>query len=492
MKQTTYFIALLIFVLFTETNAQKYGLDNTDPSVFTNFKVPDTDLRSLWLNTNLNLSTNKWNNSIENNGGEITLSSNYNSIFKYTLTPNFYLLHESEARYLALNVILSGTYNHSYSEIYQQDPHGPNTEKDNDYTTNMLLNFNYKNYLNSGNVFYSAGSALNVQIEDLQSMQVWDDTTNYYEGFKTQNYTFSFGVGFGKLRNVTPVVSAIRFQERLKQVNMLDKNLSDKTIEDLAEQFYKQSYFSSAFDRPDKYFWQGIDKVLSNDGLSLKDLNMFADNYLRESVNEVRFLRNEGFVAGLNLQLNYQNYYQAQSGSYYLSEQLFALGQAYVIYSHQLNLNSQLNFNLSLSGGPNVLANPMEKQLYSLISALGYNYELTDRLVASASNALNITFGNYNNQDKLLINTFNLNLTYFVEDNLSLNANYQWNYQVNSSFTNGNVYPLTRYENTTNNHYINIGFTFYFERGFLVNQPAEQPLTMYAPVSHLQPVYQYN
>ena len=103
------------------------------------------------------------------------------------------------------------------------------------------------------------------------------------------------------MRNVTPVASAIRFQERLKQVNMLNSDLSDNTIEDLAQQFYKQPYYSIVHERPDKYFWQDVEKTLPNDGVSLKDLNMYADAYLRESVNEVRFFRNEGFMAGVNL-----------------------------------------------------------------------------------------------------------------------------------------------------------------------------------------------
>lgn len=493
MKHISYLFVLLFLVSLSETNAQKYGLDNTAPSVFTNFKVPDTDLRSLWFNTNLNLSTNKTDNSSMNNGN-MASGSSYYSYFNYNLSPHYFLLNESDNRYLAFNVDLYGAYSHNYSEIHPQYSDEVNTTKYNEYSTNLNLNFTYNNYINSGNSFYSAGSTVNVQMDDSKSEEVSGNTTNSYMGMKSQNYTLSIGTGIGKLRNVTPVVSAIRFQERLKQVNLLNTNLSDKVIEDLAQQFYKQSYYSTSYDRPDKYFWQDIDKVLSNDGVSLKDLNMFSDNYLRESVNEVRFLRNEGLVAGVNLQLNYQNNYQASTGYHYLSEQLFTLGQAYVIYSHQMNLNSQLNFNLSLSGGPNVLANPMEKQLYSLISALGYNYELTDRLVASISNTFNLTFGNYYNQYKLLQNNFNFSLAYFVEDNLSLNANYQWTYQINRNnhIINSDLY--FRDINTINDHYINIGFTFYFERGFLANQPAEQPtpITIYAPVIHLQPVYQFD
>jgi hypothetical protein len=51
---------------------------------------------------------------------------------------------------------------------------------------------------------------------------------------------------------------------------MLNNDLSEKTIEDLAQQFYKHSYYSTVHERPDKYFWQDIEKTLSNDGIILR------------------------------------------------------------------------------------------------------------------------------------------------------------------------------------------------------------------------------
>lgn len=257
---------------------------------------------------------------------------------------------------------------------------------------------------------------------------------------------------------------------------MLDKDLNKKTIEDLAGQFYKQSYYNSVYNRPDKYFWQDIDKILANDAVSLKDMNMYSNAYLRESLNEVRFLRNEGFVAGMNLLLNYQNQYSASNQGHYLSEQLFAMGQAYINFSHQMNLNSQINFNLSLMGGPDVIAHPSERQQYSMAAGLGYDYELTDRLVASVNNTFYLLFGNYVVQQKLLSNYFNINMKYFVEDNLSLNVDYNWTY----SDSKGPYESST--QNTVNTHSINIGFSYYIETGPLINETTGMIYSMIAPI----------
>jgi hypothetical protein len=477
MKQTTFFIALLIFVLFTKTNAQKYGLDNTDPSVFTNFKIPDSDLRSLWFNTNLNIQTNK-NNHVYPGPDASNSRADYNSDFRFNLNPRFFLLKESDDRMLLINADMTGTYNHNYSESNSLGQPATNS-RTNNYTAIINLNLNYNNYINSGNVFYSAGSTDRVVLNDSKGESNYFTPLKEYNGFKSQSYTFSLGAGIGKLRNVTPVVTAVRFQERLKQVNLLDKDLSNKTIEDLAGQFYKQSYYNSVYNRPDKYFWQDMDKILANDEVSLKDMNMYSDAYLRESVNEVRFLRNEGFVAGLNLQLNYQNQYTASNQGYYLSEQLFAMGQAYINFSHQMNLNSQLNFNLSLSGGPDVIAHPSERQQYSMAAGLGYDYELTDRLVASVNNTFYLLFGNYVVQQKLLSNYFNINMKYFVEDNLSLNIDYNWTY----SDSKGPYYSSDR--NIINTHSINIGFSYYIETGPLFNESSAMFSTA---ITHLAPI----
>ena len=461
MKQLFVLLAFF-FSSIIEINAQTYGLDNTDPSVFTKFRVPDTDLRSLWFNTSLNF----WSDKTENISSDNINASTHNyksSEFNYALSPNYYLLNESDSMNLSLKVNLTGQYSRYYYEsIYSGDSY-PNTIKQNTYSANLVTDFTYNRYVNNGDAFYSVSASMNVIMDDMKRDENYGTSTNIYEGSKTQSYTFSFGIGGGKLRNVTPVVSAIRFQERLKQLNLLNDNLSDKTIENLAQQLYKQTYYSDVYDRSGKYFWQGVEKTLSGDGVSLNDLNMYAANYLMETVNEIRFMRQEGFITGIDLQFNYLNNYDASTYyNYSLTEQLFMLVNAYVNYSTQLNLNSQLNFGISVSSGPNVLAKPSGKQKYYLNSGIGYNYELTDRIVTSIGNTFTLIFIEYSNQQKLLTNILNFSLRYFIEDNLSLNATYSWQHTDYKYYTN-------YYSDTNNYHYVNIGFTYYLQRGFLFN-----------------------
>jgi hypothetical protein len=329
----------------------------------------------------------------------------------------------------------------------------------------LNLQGSYGRYLSQGNLFYSFGSTISASINNY-----YNDNNQFsqYQGNVIQNYDISIGIGWGKIRDVTPVVSAIRLQERLKQLNLLNNDLSENTIEDLSEQFSKSIYYSQVHDRADKFFWQEIEKTLLNDGVSLAGLNQYGSSYLREIPNEIRFLRNEGIMTGFNIMINYDNDYYTNDGIFD-PEHLNILGNVYLNLSHQLNLNSQVRFSLSLSGGPNAIKDSYYRQKYIIQSTIGYDYEITDKIVTSVSDAFNCAFQNnsasyYSIDSKTLTNNFSLSINYFIEDNLSLNASYMWNY--NDSRTNDE--SLTgKFAESTNN--IVVGFTYYINRGFLYN-----------------------
>jgi hypothetical protein len=359
-----------------------------------------------------------------------------------------------------LNVNVGGNYNHYHSR--NEAISSPSVYfNSNSEGLNLSLNEVYRNYASASDYFYSISSNDQLNISDHYNDQPITDSTRQtsYFGQKTQNYAFSIGIGWGKMRNVTSVVSAIRFQERLKQLNLLNNDLDEKTIEDLANQFYREGYYSSVHVRPDKYFWDDVEKTVSADGVTLGGLNQYADSYLREVPGELRFSRNEGVVAGIDLQVSYNNNYTSYDTPP-INEQLYTLGNAYVNYSHQLNLNSQVIFNFSLSGGPSVTKNSVVRQEYIVGAEVGYDYELTDRIIASIDNAFGLTFQNTGAQERNLSNDLNLRLNYFVEDNLSLTGSYTWNY------TDSKYVTLPDRE-TQNYNYVQVGFTYYLERGFL-------------------------
>ncbi|MFZ0453057.1 MAG: hypothetical protein WCE54_03040 [Ignavibacteriaceae bacterium] len=461
------FIILIIFTSFfsiVKTEAQNYGLDNTDPAVFTKFRIPSTDLRSLWLNTNLHFNSNKDIYSRKQEPYAEFLSNDYRSNFNYSLSPQYLLLHESEDMYFTISANLNGTYEHNYSSNENNQSVSSDKSKQNYYSAIINISMTLNDYIKSSSFFYSAGSSISVNMNQTKSDQISSPSSGNYRNSKSQNYSISLGVGFGKLRNVTPVVTAVRFQERMKQLSLINNDLSDKTIEDLAMQFFKQPYYSDVYSRPDKYFWKGIDHVLSNDAVSLQGLNMYASSYLRESLNEVRFFRQEGLVAGLNLQLKYYNFYDYPM---IIMEDLTLGFNPYFSFSRQVSLNSQVSFSASLTGGPVISKHSNTRQNYAFSVRAGYNYELTDRLVCLFGNNFGYNIVNSSEQNKSWSDALNLNLSYFVEDNIVVSASYNWSYyHSNSQGINSNLFSSTS-ENLYNT--LDLGFTYYFDKGFIIN-----------------------
>ncbi len=454
-------VLFAFFTLFSsQTIAQNYGLDNADPALFTKFKIPDTDLHSLWFNTNFNYLFNKME-SLPQVGAN---SDNTSSGITYSLSPQYYLLKESESRYLSINATANGNYSSSRNSSEGPSPYSLN-QYTKDYNGELKISANevYRDYWQDDAAFYSVGSNASLDIYgNHDDMPVSDSTRrDLYTDTKSQIYGISFGIGWGKMRNVTPVVSAIRFQQRLKQLNLLNKDLSESTIEDLAQQFYREGYFSDVHVRPDKFFWQDVQKTLSRDGVSLAGLNQYADSYIREVPNELRFMRNEGIVGGIDIIMSYTNSYGRNAYPYGTEEQFLAQGNAYLQYSHQLDLNSQFNFNISLSGGPNLSRNPQLRQAYAVNADAGYDYELTDRLVFSLDEALKLAFNNSTNSNRNLQNAVNAAATYFVEDNISLTASYSWNYSDYEAYS--------YWGNITNVSHVVVALTYYVDRGLMLN-----------------------
>ncbi|MBI3111257.1 MAG: hypothetical protein HYZ01_06765 [Ignavibacteriales bacterium] len=442
---------LLLFVL-SESFGQSYGLGNADPSVFSRFRIPDTDLRSIWIASNLSYNSDKFS-SLSSGWG------NKNSFFFTNLRPSYYLIQETDDRFFHLNSSVGVLYRRS-----TQEDEGPGLpanyySKLNTFETDLQLFGVYRNYTGPGETFYSLESDITVQFVESRRDQPVSSIENQYMGQKQQSYRVTVGIGSGKMRNVTPVVSALRFQERLKQLNLISGDLGERTIEALAQQFYRQGYYGQVHVRPDKFFWQEVGRTLSAEGVSLDGINQYGNSYLRETPGELRFERNEGAVGVIGLQFMYDNTYDSNSFPR-IFERFFLLANLSLGYSHELTLNSQVALNFSVSAGPNLTKNSAVRQLYAADARLGYAYELTDRLVVMFDNRFTLSFSNANRQGRDLTNTFSAAISYFVEDQLSLTGSSTWR------FTDVKYASTFIHEERINNN-VQVGLSYYIWRGFI-------------------------
>ncbi|MGD8779387.1 MAG: hypothetical protein PVH88_10565 [Ignavibacteria bacterium] len=293
-------------------------------------------------------------------------------------------------------------------------------------------------------------------------------TSKNVSGNKSQIYTVSLSIGTGHLRNVTPVVSALRLQERMKQLNLISSNLTNEEIYSLSQTFAKKNYFEKAYERPGKYFWGDVFSSVPSLKKTFETLNPFALEYLKEVTEELRFIRREGYFIQANLFFSYYNHYYMHDHGYpellnrqtHISEEFYVKAGISASYAKQLNLESQVYLNCSLEGGPNVIENSEIKQEYNLEINGIYNYELTDRLVASlyAEYTYNIENGFEQGTSKSF--TCELSLDYFIEDNISINVNYEY---IKGFYNNSTMYGTVDIED----NYFSIGCNYFFTRSIL-------------------------
>lgn len=418
------FRALMLISLLSagQINSQSVGLGNTDPSVFTKYKLPATQFRKLELNGSTYV--NKTRSSAQNQVNVL--------FYNLDLSPTYLYSNETDDRlyslYTDLNASLAGDRNENVDSY---------TNKSKTYGFSFAVTPSLTEYFSSGsNLFFNVNGNILVSMNEMngENETKTQPVQKSWRGGKMQIYTGEAGIGWGRQRDVTPVVNALRFQERLKVLNKINSDLSESDITAISQQFSRFYNYSQVYDRPLKYFYNDLSNILRERNISLDNLNLYSAAYLMETMQELKFQRREGFYTGLNLELRYQNNYsmeeiQPNPRQAHLYEMLFSTLNYFADYSHQLDLYSQFSGRLGISGGPNVLAKPEIRQHYYTNLDLKYSRELTDRFVINAENETGYNIQNGDEPIKELQNYFVLSLDYYIENNISLNSAYTWSFR---------------------------------------------------------------
>jgi hypothetical protein len=96
------------------------------------------------------------------------------------------------------------------------------------------------------------------------------------------------GVGWGRVRVVTPVIRALRVRERLRAVAP-GASLSDEQVQAAARQLARRPGYAAVYDRPDKYFWRDF-----FERAGLADRSAFETFYVADVLREPVGIRREG------------------------------------------------------------------------------------------------------------------------------------------------------------------------------------------------------
>ncbi len=231
----------------------------------------------------------------------------------------------------------------------------------------------------------------------------------------------SFGYGSGRIRNVTPVILALRFRERYAALGVAEE-LTNEQVQEIARTFAQYSGYQRVYDREDKYFWDAILKSTGADALS-----PFQMYYLRETFEENTGARYEGWE--ITLQYEFRTAHSRESIDGYWRNTTHKFGIDGHWYKN-LNLNHQLEFYL-FPGYRMIDQINGDQRIFDVEASINHLWIIADRLMLSSYIRTNyydmqtqLHSEDYNSINRYY--RFGSTLTLFIEDHLSLNSYVNW------------------------------------------------------------------
>jgi hypothetical protein len=130
-------------------------------------------------------------------------------------------------------------------------------------------------------------------------------------GHNYQTMAFAdLSAGFGRVRDASVVYDVHLLEERLLETGALTRPLSADAHAKLAALYYVAPFFSAVHERPDRFVWREIERVLSEDG-ALSERGLDPYSVMRAGEPRApgrRPMRQRGYFVGLVSQVTTLNY----------------------------------------------------------------------------------------------------------------------------------------------------------------------------------------
>ena len=346
------------------------------------------------------------------------------------VNPNYQLYRESEQRIIELNTSANLQYRNSEREL------DDGTFDRKRHAEQVQVSVSLREYLRPK--WFVLGSQATRLSHSNSSLEQTDS-----ESDDLQRNIFSsstLGIGYGRVRNVNPVIRALRLKERYGVLSN-GQSLNSAHVKKAAEVFTKYDGYQSRYDRPEKYFWEAMDQALNGAVSGMQPFDLF---YLSDVLNENIGQRFEGWDITAGGSFDYRNYLSrsdedndsnGSSFSRSLTISKYALafirGRWYKNLSlrHQISFQSELNRSYRLSD-----QSVLDRTSNATVSA-AWLWNITDRLLVNTQ--ISNSYYHYHvkddieaggQTDKPWRNLFSVDskLTYFIENRLAINAGMQY------------------------------------------------------------------
>lgn len=462
--KTIIFFLILIFISSSLSQISDYtsppGFSNNDKTPITNYRLPS------WGYSILNLSMSS--NFINYNHSGIS-KDYFRRSFYIDTKPTYMKYFESEQIVWRLMANMNPVYRFLKTKV--TDESSSSTTTDNVFSSRIPISFNMKKYF-SKNLYHNLMT--DIQGTFYQSKRLLSDSD--YEN-DVSSTTISrkliihsgYGIGYGRIRNVNPILRALRFKERLTKI-IPEIELTEHQIEQIAELFTQRNGYYMVYDRPRSSFWDQLCMILGDltRELSPADILYLEDVWI-ENIGD----RYEGKTISLNT--SYTHSYDDQGGNL----EIFNIASVNFLASYYKNvtLNDQLIVSGSLSFNDILNKQPELKYYSQMHLSLGYLRNITERLIWENTLMGDLTI--LGDQESFQINSYNSikklhffsTLTYYLEDRLSLSLSGRYNHYYSGSTRyfqlNNRIPDYFHYDKKRTEWNIFLGFTYHLKKDII-------------------------
>jgi len=351
--------------------------------------------------------------------------------FSGQIYPNFKLYKESEKSVLNITSMIRADYQYRKTEREENSGEQENKGDMKDIQLRIISDLNrYITrlfYLNLDLIdFFEYRESTQKEIyEDINGI-IKSKSTSISRFYETD---FRIGIGMGRVRNVNPVIRALRFDGRLRDINK-SSDLNEGAIKELAYLYTRQPGYSSTYDRYKKYFYDALPASVVSEVNNLKPWEML---YLDEVFDEIIGDRYEGFELDGGLALHHEHSIYSNS----TGEQELTLLGLYIEQEYYHNFTPAYQFGTNIYASyskavnENTTINYMGRGFIRFLNL----WNLTDRLLVEFELAYETGFASideiyytpvglgteeqWERRDRY--NAY-LSLNYFIENNLLIDA----------------------------------------------------------------------
>lgn len=402
------------------------------PTLFSQYKLNQFEIQSLKLDGNFsgllfnrgsNYNTDEYSDRYQNND------------YSLQTTVNYGFLRQSDDTYLrispALNLSVENSQMSAASSNKFSESDNWYKQRDNRLIGSVDLFIDNATYFDSNDHFYGIQNS-SVFSSNQMGSDFKNSSGNLSDEFQMANSFHSdltIYLGSGRLRVITPLIQAIRLNDRLKQTGAILSNLDDQKLLTLAQLLQESNFYGQVHALSYKYLKSAIDAQLGE--IVGSKLSSFQEEYVMDALREPRITRYEGFLILGGIQSGYYStFYRTSNLTNKASSktETFLIGpKVKITAAGSLNLETGWYISAETSAGFSLSHLDPYNQQYRSKASGQLLYELTDRVIVSADDILSYTHTNmaplsYQEKSYAFSNLAALSGRYFIEDQFTVTA----------------------------------------------------------------------